>query len=38
MKEFFRGLGKKVQSLLDRIFGKEEKKPQERAFGTSGYV
>ena len=29
MKEFFRGLGKKVQNLLDRIFGKKEKQPQE---------
>ena len=38
MKEFFRILGKKVQSLLDKIFGKKEKQPQERAFGTSGYV
>lgn len=36
MKEFFRGLGKKVQSLLNRIFGKkqEEKKPTM----ISGYV
>lgn len=35
MKEFFRGLGKKVQSLLDRIFGKEEKQPQDEVVFTS---
>lgn len=35
MKEFFRGLGKKVQSLLDRIFGKKEKQPQEEVVFTS---
>lgn len=34
MKEFFRGLGKKVQSLLDRIFGKEEKQPQKQDICT----
>lgn len=35
MKEFFRGLGKKVQSLLDRIFGKKETQPQEEVVFTS---
>jgi hypothetical protein len=35
MKEFFRGLGKKVQSLLDRIFGKQETQPQEEVVFTS---
>ena len=35
MKEFFRGLGKKVQSLLDRIFGKQEMQPQEEVVFTS---
>ena len=35
MKEFFRGLGKKVQSLLDKIFGKEENQPQEEVVFTS---
>lgn len=28
MKEFFRGLGKKVQELWNRIFGKKEQEPQ----------
>ena len=37
MKEFFRGLGKKVQSLLDRIFGKK-KQEQKNESMTSGYV
>lgn len=35
MKEFFRGLGKKVQSLLDKIFGKKETQPQEEVVFTS---
>ena len=35
MKEFFRGLGKKVQTLLNRIFGKEETQPQEEVVFTS---
>lgn len=34
MKEFFRGFSKKVQSLLDRIFGKKEKQPQEEVVFT----
>ena len=38
MREFFRGLGKFVQDLLDKIFGKKYKKPQKEVFGTSGYV
>ena len=37
MKEFFRGLGKKVQNLFNRIFGKKEQE-QENEPMTSGYV
>lgn len=37
MKEFFRGLGKKVQSLLDKIFGKKKQKQKNEPM-TSGYV
>jgi hypothetical protein len=34
MKEFFRGLGEKVQNLLDRIFGKKETQPQKESTCT----
>lgn len=34
MGDFIRRLGKKVQGLLDKIFGKKDKKPQ--SYNTSG--
>ena len=30
MKEFIRRLGKKVQRLLDKVFGRKDKEPQEK--------
>ena len=37
MGDFIRRLGKKVQGLLDRIFGKKDKKPQNW-HDTSGWT
>ena len=37
MGDFIRRLGKKVQGLLDKIFGKKDKKPQSW-HGTSGWT
>lgn len=36
MGDFIRRLGKKVQGLLDKIFGKKDKKPQ--SYDTSGWT
>lgn len=36
MQDFIRRLGKKVQGLLDKIFGKKNKKPQ--SYDTSGWT
>ena len=35
MKEFIRRLGEKVQRLLDKVFGRKNKEPQEKVLTGS---